>query len=333
MLIRMRHLRRTFRHCALSVLCLLATGTAHAVESPYPQGPIKLVVAFAAGGGTDHIARVVAQALADRLGQPVIVDNRPGAGGTLGTTSAASAPADGYTLLLGGNGTMVLNPILYPQLKYQVERDFVAVAGVTTMPYLIAVNPKLSVTDLRSLFELGQKQKLSYASPGNGTTNHLVGVLLQNLARVEMIHVPYRGTAPAMNDVVSGQVNFLSGDFSTLQPMVTAGKLRPIAVTGSHRVALLPQVATVAESGFPGFDATGWFALFAPKGTPPAIVEKLAHATTSMQSDTRVVARLKELGGVSLPLGPRALSDMVRAETQRWRKVIVDNRVSGEAVQ
>ncbi len=234
----------------------------------YPSNAVKLVVPFAAGGGTDTVARVVAQVLGERLAKPLIVDNRPGAGGSIGTLAVTQAQADGYTLLLGSNGTIVLNTLLYPQLKYQVDRDLVPVAGIASVPYLIASNPQFEATDVKSLLQAARgAKKVTFASPGNGTTNHLVGVLLESMSKTDMTHVPYRGAAPAMNDVVSGTVNFLSGDLGTLIPMVSSGKLRALAVTGPQRVAALPNVPTVAESGLPGFEATGWFGIFAPKGT------------------------------------------------------------------
>lgn len=312
----------------------LAAAGARAAE-PYPSAPIRIIVAFAAGGGTDQVARAVAQGLSNRLGQPVVVENRPGAGGSLGTAAGAQAAPDGYTLVLGSNGTMVLNPLLYSpaQIRYQVERDFVPVAAIASIPYLIAANPQVRATDIKSLVTLGKTQKLTFAHPGNGTTNHLVGVLLESMAKVDLLQVPYRGAAPAMNDVVAGQVNLLSGDLSTLSGMVKAGKLRPLAVTGAQRVATLPQVPTVAESGFPGFEATGWFGLFAPRGTPPQVVSRIAMEVGVVLKDAGLVQKLADLGGVPLALNSEQLREMVRAETQKWQKVITDNRVTADSLQ
>jgi tripartite-type tricarboxylate transporter receptor subunit TctC len=315
-----------------SIYSYLFISAVHAADL-YPSAPVKIVVAYAAGGGTDSIARAIAQPLSARLGQPVIVENRPGAGGSLGTAAGAAASADGYTFVMGSNGTMVLNPLLYPNIKYQVDRDFVAVAGITSIPYLIASNPQVEATDMKSLVTLGKKQKLTFASPGNGTTNHLVGVLLESMSKVDMLHVPYRGASLAMNDVVSGQVNFLSGDLSTLMPMVTAGKLRPLAVTGLQRVTALPNVPTVAESGFPGFEATGWFGLFAPKGTSVQHTDKISTEIAHVLKDPRVTQRLRDLGGTPLTLNPDQLKELVKSETQKWRKVVVDHRITADALQ
>lgn len=300
---------------------------------PYPSSPIKLIVPFAASGGTDAVARVVAQVLASRLPQPVIVENKPGAGGSIGTMAVVQAPADGHTLLLGSNGTMVLNPLLYTTLKYQVDKDLVPVAGLAAIPYLIAANPQFKATDIKTLIATARSERVTFASSGHGTTAHLVGVLLESVAKVEMTHVPYRGAAPAMNDVVGGQVHFMPGDLNTLIPMVNSGKLRALAVTGPRRAAILPQVPTVAESGLPEFQATGWFGIFAPKGTPPQVVAKLSADIAQALTDPRVVQRLHDLGGSAMPLNPDQLGELVRAENQKWRKVITDNRVTADNLQ
>ena len=314
------------------VAAQLLPGLTHAAE-PWPSQPIKLIVGFAAGGGTDVIARAVAQSLSARLGQPVVVENKPGAGGSLGMMAGATATPDGYTLTLGSNGTMILNTLLYPNLKYQVERDFVPVGGLASLPYLIAANPQVPASDIKSLVALAKSRQVTYASAGNGTTNHLVGVLLESMSKTDMLHVPYRGAAPAMNDVVAGQVNFLSGDLSTLAPMVQAGKLKALAVTGPARVAVMPNVPTVAESGFPGFEATGWFALYGPKGLPAHVVDRINAELPQVLKDPVMLRRLADLGATPLPLGPESLANMVRAETQKWRRVITDNKVTADALQ
>lgn len=306
---------------------------AHAAD-PSPSAPIKLIVPFSASGATDAVARVVAQVAGERSRRVFIVDNRPGAGGSIGTMAAVQAPADGTTLLLGSNGTMVLNPALYPKtLKYDVDRDLVPVAGLASVPYVIASNPQFEGRDVKGLVAEAKKRSVTFASPGNGTTNHLVGVLLGNMTRSELIHVPYRGAAPAMNDVVGGQVDFLSGDLGTLLPMITSGKLRALAVTGPQRVTLLPNVPTVAESGVAGFAATGWFGVFAPKGTPPEVVKNLSEAIGEALKDPRTVQRFKELGGTPMPMSPDDLKRLVATETTKWRKVITDNKVTADSLQ
>lgn len=323
----------TFFLGALAALSLAFAQNSQAAD-PYPASPIKLVVPFAASGGTDAVARVVAQVLASRVPQPVVVENRPGAGGSIGTMAVVQAPADGYTLLLGSNGTMVLNPALYPAaLKYQVDRDLVPVAGLASIPFLIAANPQFKAVDIKTLITEAKNGRVTFASSGNGTTAHLVGVLMESMAKIEMTHVPYRGAAPAMNDVVGGQVHFMPGDLNTLLPMVNSGKLRAIAVTGPQRAAVLPNVPTVAESGLVGFEATGWFGIFAPKGTPPQIVDQLSAEIAKVLTDPRVTQRLHDLGGTPLPLNPDQLRELVRSESQKWRKLITDNRVTADSLQ
>ncbi|WP_255593104.1 tripartite tricarboxylate transporter substrate binding protein [Acidovorax sp. sif0732] len=328
------------RRASLAALTAVAAVAAAGALAPiaataqpaYPTTAVRLVVPFAAAGGTDSVARVVVQVMGTRLGQPVVVDNRPGAGGSIGTLAVTQATPDGHTLLLGSNGTMVLNPLLYPQLKYQVDRDLVPVAGIAAVPFLVAANPQFGATDLKGLLAAAKQKDVTFASPGNGTTNHLAGVLLGSMAGVNLTHVPYRGTSPATNDVVGGVVNFLSGDFGTLLPMVNAGKLRALAVTGTQRASILPNVPTVAET-LPGFDATGWFGVFAPKGTSQAVVDKLSTEFLHTLKDPRVAQRLQELGGMPMPLNAAQLKALIGTETAKWQKLIKDNKVTADALQ
>lgn len=326
-------MRRMKKVIAALAATLLAGQANTILAAEFPSAPIKLVVPFAAGGGTDSIARAVTQAMAGRLAQPVVIENKGGAGGTIGTLAVTASKPDGHTLLLGSNGTMVLNPLLYPKLKYQVDRDLVPVAGLASVPYLIAAGPKFDGKDLKGLLSMAKSTTVTFASPGNGTTNHLVGVLLQNMSQTDMTHVPYRGAAPAMNDVMAGTVTFLSGDLGTLLPQVNSGKLRPLAVTGPRRVAVLPQVPTVAEAGLAGFEATGWFGIFAPKGTPPVVVERLSVEFAAALKDPRVTQRLHDLGGTAMPLGPEQLNKLVAAESAKWRRVIVENKITADDLQ
>jgi tripartite-type tricarboxylate transporter receptor subunit TctC len=322
------------RAIALSALPVL-TGTAPALAADaYPSGPVRLVVPFSAGGGTDNVARAVALGLSKRLGQQLVVDNRPGAGGSIGTMAVTQATADGLTLLLGSNGTMVLNPLLYDNLKYKVETDLVPVGGIASVPYLIATNPQFDARDVKSLLEQAKSKPgtVTFASPGRGTTNHLAGVLLETYGKVSMTHVPYRGASPAMNDVVGGLVNFMSGDIGTLLPMVKGGKLRPIAVTGKQRVAVLPDVPTVAET-LPGFEATGWFGIFAPKGTPKAVVDRLHAELGRVLADPEIVQRLESIGGAPMLMDSDALKKLIASESGKWKKVITDNKITADALQ
>lgn len=318
------------------VRCLVATGAwaYMATASAYPDGPVRLVVPFAPGGGTDTVARVVAQALSKRLGQQVIVDNRAGGGGSIGTVAVAQAPADGHTLLLGSNGTMVLNPLLSASLKYKVDRDFVTIGGIAQVPFLVVANPQFEAKDVQDLLALAKAKpgSVTFASPGSGTTNHLVGVLLESMGGVDMNHIPYRGAAPAMNDVVSGQVNFMSGDLGTLLPMVRSGKLRALALTGPQRASMLPDVPAVAEA-IPGFEALGWFGVMAPRGTPTALVNRLSVELAQVLADADVLARLRDIGGSPLVADSAGLTRLIESETKKWQKLIVDRKITSNALQ
>lgn len=277
---------------------LLAAPLPMALAQPFPSAPVKLVVPFAPAGGTDAVARAVAQSLGKQLGQSVIVENRPGAAGALGSLAVVRAPADGYTLLLGSNGPIAISPSLDPKLLYDPARDLRPVAAVASVPFMLVANRNLPANDVKGLVELARRKPgaINFASPGTGTTNHLVGELLKTMAKVEMVHIPYKGASPAMNDVASGVVQFMSGDINTLLPMIQGGRLKPLAVTGATRSSLVPDVPTVAESGIAGFEATGWFGLFAPAATPGPAVDKLAAAAQATLADPDTRRRIAQLG-------------------------------------
>jgi tripartite-type tricarboxylate transporter receptor subunit TctC len=313
--------------------CVAPVAAFSAQDTPtYPTMPVKIVVPFAPGGGTDVVARVVAQSLSKRLGQPVIVDNRPGAGGSIGAGLVATSAPDGYTLLLGSNGPISINPSLYRKLPYSPTRDFVPVANIASVPFLIVANPSLPANTIPELIKLARKTPgaVTYASPGNGTTNHLVGALIESMAGVDMLHVPYKGASAAANDVIGGQVNIMSGDVNTLLPMVKAGKLKALAVTGPHRTDVLPSVPTVAEGGLPQFNATGWFGLFAPRATPGAITARLNREVNEVLKDESVKQRIQALGGVVNGGTPEKFLEMTTDESKKWAKVIVDRKIPVE---
>ncbi|MWL91529.1 tripartite tricarboxylate transporter substrate binding protein [Cupriavidus sp. SW-Y-13] len=303
-----------------------------ASASTYPSGPIRLVVPLAAGGGTDTVARLIAQKLGQRLGQPVVVDNRPGAGGAIGTVAVARARPDGQTLLFGSNGPIAILPSFDPSVPYNVSKDFVAVSGVASVPFLIVTNKDLPIKSMSDLLKYAKDHpgQVNFASPGAGTTNHLVGELLKSLTGVDIVHVPYKGASPAMNDVVSGQIQFMSGDLNTLLPMVESGKLNAIAVTSKQRTQMLPKVPTVAESGVPNFEASGWFGVLAPRGTPDAVVKKLSAEIHSIVNERDFVERIASLGGVPLELGNSDFAAFIGREQGKWRSVVTKNRIAKE---
>ncbi|HYD59950.1 MAG TPA: tripartite tricarboxylate transporter substrate binding protein [Noviherbaspirillum sp.] len=324
---------RKYLSAVLSLAFAVASGAANAESAAnYPNTTVKIVVPFGPGGGTDVVARVVAQSLSKRLGQSVIVENRPGAGGVLGVTAVTKSTPDGYTLLLGSNGPISINPSVYRNLSYSPSRDLVPVASIAAVPFLLVANPQFPANNVKELIEIARKKPgtVTYASPGNGTTNHLVGALIESMAGVDMLHVPYKGAAAAANDVIGGQVQIMSGDANTLLPMVQNGKLKSLAVTGATRSVLLPNVPTVAESGLPDFQATGWFGLFAPKGVPAAVVARLTKEVNAVLQEEAVNQRIHALGGTVLATTPERFQQMINDETKRWAKVIADKKIKLE---
>jgi tripartite-type tricarboxylate transporter receptor subunit TctC len=303
------------------VLFALAGGAA---AQSYPSKPIRFIVPFAAGGGTDFVARIVGQRLNEALGQSLVIDNRGGASGAIGTELAAKAAPDGYTLLLGSAGPLTILPGLSPHLPYDSIRDFAPVTLVSSMPYLLVVHPSLPVKSVRDLIALARAKpgQLNFASPGNGSTTHLANELLKMLAKVDVVHVPYKGVAPALNDLLAGQVQFMSGDLSTVLPQVKAGRLRALAVTGEQRSPLVPELPTIAESGVPDYAASGWFGVLAPASTPRSIITQLNAVIVKglMNADTR--ERLAALGGEVVANTPAEFAAYLRDDLAKWSKLI-----------
>lgn len=303
---------------------LACAASPHALAQSYPTKPVRMIVPFAAGGGTDIVARTVGVKLGESLGQTVLVDNRAGAAGAIGTELAAKSPADGYTLLMGSSGPIAINPALQAKLPYDPLRDFTPVALITTMPFLTVVHPSLPVRSVKELIALARARpgQLNYGSPGSGSSTHLATELFKAMARVDIVHVPYKGVAPAATDLVSGQVQMLTGDLNTLMPHVRSGKMRPLAVTGASRSALLPDMPTIAEAGVPGYEASGWFGILAPAGTPREIVRRLnGEIGKALQSDD-LRKRLSGLGGEVAGGTPEAFGQHLRREIEKWGKLI-----------
>lgn len=321
--VRMPRAGAALRAVALTAGVVLASG---ALAQNFPGRPLRFVVPFAAGGGSDHVARSVSPGLTEAFGQPVVVDNRPGAAGMIGADIAAKAPADGHTLLLGSNGPLAINPSLYAKLPYDAARDFAPVSLVTVMPFLLVVHPSLPVKSVKDLIALAKQRsgQLNYASPGSGSTTHLANEYLKSLTGMDITHVPYKGVAPAAIDLIGGQVQMMSGDLSTLLPHVKAGRMRALAVTSARRSSLLPDMPTVAESGVPGYDATGWFGVLAPAGTPGAIVARLNAAIVKGAASAEAKARLAALGGDVATGTPAAFAAHIKTERAKWGKVIRD---------
>lgn len=311
-------------------LVICASWNAHA--QTYPSKPIRFVVPFAPGGGSDLVARTVAAKITEALGQPVIVDNRAGAAGTIGADIAAKSPPDGHTLLLGSNGPLAINPSLYAKLPYDASRDFAPVSLVTVMPFVLVVHPSLPVKSLKELVALAKAKpgQLNYGSPGNGSTTHLANELLKSMTGMQITHVPYKGVAPAATDLISGQVQMMSGDLSTLLPHVRSGRMRAIAVTAARRSSLLPHMPTVSEAGVPGYEATGWFGVLVPAGTPQVAVERLNAAIVKGLAMNDARERLAALGGEVGGGPPEHFSAHIRNEAAKWSKLINALGLKGE---
>ncbi|HEV7391412.1 MAG TPA: tripartite tricarboxylate transporter substrate binding protein [Burkholderiales bacterium] len=309
------------RNSAAALLMCVASA---AYAQTYPAKPIRFVVPFAAGGGSDLVARTVAAKITDALGQAVIVDNRAGAAGTIGADIAAKSPADGHTLLLGSNGPLAINPSLYVKLPYDAARDFVPVSLVTVMPFLLVTHPSLPVKTVKDLVALAKAKpgQLNYGSPGNGSTTHLANELLKSITGIQVTHIPYKGVAPAATDLISGQVQMMSGDLSTLLPHVRSGRMRSIAVTALRRSSLLPEMPTVAESGVPGYEATGWFGVLVPAATPQPIVDRLNVAIVKGLAASDARERLAALGGEVGGNTPEQFAAHIRNEAAKWSNLI-----------
>jgi tripartite-type tricarboxylate transporter receptor subunit TctC len=316
--------RRAVTICRLVLAAALFGITGQAQAQSYPAKPVRIVVPFAAGGGTDIVARAVGAKLAEALGQTFLVENRAGAAGAIGAEFAAKSAPDGYTLLMGSSGPIVLNPSLQAKLPYDPLRDFTPVALITTMPFLTVVHPSLPVRSVKELMALARARpgQLNYASPGSGSSTHLATELFKAMARVDIVHVAYKGVAPATTDLISGQVQMLTGDLNTLTPHVKSGRMRPLAVTGAQRSSLMPDLPTIAEAGVPGYEASGWFGMLAPAGTPSQIVRRLNASIVAALASEDLRARLAGLGGEVAGGTSEQFGEHLRREIAKWSKII-----------
>lgn len=304
---------------------VLALGYAGAFAQAYPAKPIHLVVPYPAGGPLDIMARAIGQKLTEAWKQPVIVDNRAGAGGNIGADAVAKAAPDGYTLLMGAVATHAINPVLYRKIPYDPIKDFAPVALVAQVPNILVVNPSVPAKSVRELIELARAKPgaLNFASGSTGSTGHLAGELFNTMAGVKMVHIPYKGAAPATTDLLSGQVQLMFDNLASALPNVKAGKLRALAVTTLKRSPAVPDLPTIAESGLPGFDLTTWFGLFVPAGTPPEIVAKLNAEVVRALNAKDMRERLEKMG-TEPPADntPEHFAAFVRSEAEKYAKVV-----------
>ena len=315
-------MKTTIRWFAAAVLSVAAVGAAQAQS--YPNKPVRLIVPYPAGGTTDIIARLAAQQLSERLKQPFVVENKAGANGAIGSVEVARAPADGYTLLMGTASTHGINSAVYKSLPYDAVKDFAPVTIVASTPNIIAVHPSVPAKNLQELLALAKAQpgKLNSGSTSLGGSPHMSAELLKMMAGVDMVHVPYKGAAPMLTDLMGGQVQVGFDNLPSTINFVRSGKVRAIAVTTPQRWPGAPEIPTVAESGLPGYEVSGWFGLLAPAGTPPAVLATIQQALAEAVKQPEVNKQMLELGAQPVANTPDAFAKLVQADVAKWRDVV-----------
>jgi len=319
----MKRTRISITLFAAAMLGAWIGATAHAQDA-YPTRPVKLIVPFPAGGSTDIIGRLVGQKLSERLGQPVVVENRGGAGGTIGTDAAAKSAPDGYTLTIGTTSTHAIAPNAYAKLPYSPEKDFAPISLVAITPYLLVVNPNVKATNLKEFVALGKAEpgKMNFGSAGSGTATHLSMEMLKEAAGINLVHVPYKGNAPAELAVLAGDVQAVFGSMPALLQQAKAGKLRPLAVGTGVRSPALPEVPTVAESGYPGFESALWLGVFAPAGTPKAVLDRLEKDVRAIVAMPDFREGLARNGADPLSNTPAEFAKLLGDEIVRYAKTV-----------
>jgi tripartite-type tricarboxylate transporter receptor subunit TctC len=326
----MRPMRtRTAIIAGLLLAAIWASG-AHAQD--YPNRPITIIVPYTPGGSTEILARLVGQRLEGRLGKPVLIENKPGAGTVIGATAVAKAAPDGYTLLMATPTPMAINVAVYKSLPYDPARSFVPLAMVGQSPFVLIVNPSLPVYSVRDLIAFAKQNpgRLSYGSGGVGAPHHLYAELLKSMAGIEMTHVPYKGSLPALNDVIAGHIQLMFCDIPPAAGMIEAGKVRPLGVSTGTRVAAFPDIPTIAEAGVPGFAVAGWFMLAAPAGTPPAVIEKLHNELKSILAAPEMKEQLSKLNLIAMDTpSVEDMQSFVRSEIVRWAEIVQRAGIAG----
>lgn len=309
-----------------SLLPLAGAKLAHAQN--FPTRPIRIVVGYSAGGAVDAVARTVGQALQQSLGQPVIIDNKPGAGTNIAVKYVIDAPADGYTLLMAANA-LAANPSLFQPAPFDPEKDLVPVSLVGRVPVVIAANPLAPYTDAKSLVAAAKAKPgtIAYATPGNGSTPHMAMELFAHAAGIQLQHVPYRGGAQALTDTIGGQVPLVAVNALEVQPHAKAGKLKVLAALSAQRTAIFPDTPTIAESGYPGFEASVWYGLVAPAATPKAVIEKLHDAVQKALLTPEVKGRMTGVGGEVIPGNAQALGQLIHNERVRYEKIVKEAHI------
>ena len=322
--------RRPVLTAALALIAgLCPTGFAWAQASDWPNKPIRWVVPFPPGGAMDAIARILGEKAAKTLGQPFVIENKPGAGGNIGADAVAKSPADGYTIMIVSIG-MATNKPLYQKLTYDPVKDFAPVSLLAVVPNVLVTNStQPNVKTVADVIAAARKDpgKLTYASAGNGTSIHLAGEMFTSLAKIDMLHVPYKGSGPAVSDLLGGQVNYMFDSITSARNHIQSGKLRALAVTTAKRSKNLPNVPTMAEAGVAGYDVSPWFAVFAPAGTPAPIIAKLNKVLTDTMKQPEVIERLDAIGAEAVGSTPEALASHLARESAMWTKLITERGI------
>ena len=313
-------MKRVLQMC---MLCIATLCAGQALAQAYPHKPLRLVVPFPPGGPTDILGRAIGAKLGELLGQPVIIDNRGGAGGGIGADNIAKSAPDGYSLLLGTTGTHTINPNLYSKLPYDPIKDFVPISLVVKYLNILVVNPNVPVKSVAELIALAKQKpgQITFGSAGNGSSNHLTAEMLATMTGVKMQHVPYKGSGPALNDVIAGQISFMFDQYSTVGPNIKAGKLRAIGIATKQRHPLLPDVPTIGET-VPGFEVSPWYGLFAPAGTPRAIIDRLNADLTKVMNSPEIHARMTTLGWDPVTNTPEEFAAQIKSELAIWADVV-----------
>ena len=322
------------RSTFLIVLAILAASPVWA-ESAYPSKPIRIIVPFTPGGSPDVLARTIGQKMTESTGAAVVIENVPGAGGTIGADRVSKAAPDGYTLLMGHVGTLAVAPSVYPNLPYDPVKSFAPVAWVAKVPNVLAVHPSVPASTAAELVKYlkAHPGQVNYGSGGNGSAAHLAMEYFKLATQTFVVHVPYRGTAPSVADAVGGQIQIVFTGAPALIPMVKAGKLRAMAVSSAQRMDSLPDVPTLAESGvkgLAGFEADQWYGLVAPAGTPVAVVQKLNQVINASLSTPEMMARLKTEGATAMPASPVVFGQLIQTEIKRWRPVVLNAKITAD---
>ena len=300
-------------------LCF-AVSSAHA--QTFPTKPVRILVPQTPGGASDALARIVGQKLSEKWGQPVVIENRAGAGGNIGMDAVAKSPGDGYTLLMSYVGSHAINVSIYKKLPFDPEADFVAVATLANVPFVAAANAAVPVSNMKELAAYAAKNPVSFGSAGNGSVNHLLGEMFTASSQTKMLHVPYKGAAPALTDLIAGQIQLVYTSLPSIAQHVRAGTVKGLAVTGSKRAQAFKDIPTIAESGYPGFVINPWFGLFAPKGTPPAVVQQINADIKKILADKEVLEKFALLGAEPYDTTPQEFTDILHSDIQKWAVVV-----------